>query len=77
MGGRLRGSGGCCRELIVAAPDGMTGAALAAEVVPDGRECVARSLVDLRRVCTSVAETAGPDVSEADVVRFYVQYDRS
>lgn len=50
---------------------------LAAEVVSDGGECVARSLVDLRRVCTSVAETAGPEVSEVDVVRFYVQYDRS
>ena len=71
------GSGGCWHELTVRAPDGATGAELVAAVLPDGPECVARSLIDRRRVCTGVIETATTDLAEDDAVRFYVQYDRS
>lgn len=71
------GSGGCWHELTVQAPDGAAGAEVVAAVLPDGPECVARSLIDLRRVCTGVIETAKTDLAEDDAVRFYVQYDRS
>jgi hypothetical protein len=65
------GSGGCWQELTVAAPEGMSGTALAAEMVPDGRECAVRGPLDLRRVCTGAIDV------EAERVRFFVQYDRS
>ncbi len=71
------GSGGCWRELTVQAPAGATGAELVAAVLPDGEECVARSLIDRRRVCTGVIETAKTNLAESDAARFYVQYDRS
>ncbi|WP_020013829.1 hypothetical protein [Promicromonospora sukumoe] len=72
------GSGGCWQELTVLAPAGTTGAALAAEVAPEGEECPVRSLIDLRRVCTGVVATGTLDEPDAtDAVRFYVQYDRS
>ncbi len=43
------GSGGCWLELTVDAPAGMSGEDLASEVVPDGRVCAVRSVLDLRR----------------------------
>ncbi len=72
------GSGGCWQELTVLAPAGMTGAALADEVAPEGGDCPVRSLIDLRRVCTGVVATGTLDEPDAtDIVRLYVQYDRS
>lgn len=72
--GKGCGSGGCWLELTVAAPAGMSAGELAAEVLPDGRACAFRGVLDLRRVCTGVMGDV-PGV-ESGSVRFSVQYDR-
>lgn len=64
------GSGGCWLELTVDAPHGMSDDELKAEVLPDGRECAFRGVLDLRRVCAGVIDV------ETKPARFFVQYER-
>lgn len=68
--GKGCGSGGCWLELDVEAPAGMSGDELATAVAPGGAACAVRSVVDLRRVCTGVVDTA------AGSATFSVQYQR-
>ncbi|WP_129784786.1 hypothetical protein [Promicromonospora panici] len=63
-------SGGCWLELTAQGPAGMSGEELAAETLPDGRECTFRGLLDLRRACAGVIDV------EAGAARFFVQYER-
>ncbi|GHH67622.1 hypothetical protein [Promicromonospora soli] len=72
--GKGCGSGGCWRELTVDAPAGMSGEELAAEVLPDGRVCAFRGVLDLRRVCTWVTDHVPGD--ETRSARFSMQYER-
>jgi hypothetical protein len=64
------GSGGCWIEVTVTAPAGLSGAELAAEVLPDGPSCAFRSVVDLRRVCTEIESV------DADSATFSAMYWR-
>jgi hypothetical protein len=65
------GSGGCWLELTVAAPHGMSDNELKAEVLPDGRECAFRGVLDLRRVCAGVVDV------KTKPAQFFVQYERA
>ncbi|WP_454859012.1 hypothetical protein [Promicromonospora soli] len=63
-------SGGCWLELTAQGPAGMSGEELAAETLPDGRECAFRGVFDLRRACAGVIDV------DTDAARFFVQYER-